>query len=58
MSGSATTNLTNAGVGATGSVDTTLPSFAVDIHSGGMAATDDFFIAGNGTDTIQVDIHE
>ena len=55
--GTATTNLTNAGVGATGSIDTTLPSFAVDCH-GGAASADNFFIAGNASDTIQVDLHE
>lgn len=55
--GTATTALTNTGTASTGMVDTTLPSFSVDIH-GGMAMSDNFFLAGNGSDVVQVDLHE
>lgn len=55
--GTATTNLTNAGVGATGSVDTDLRGAGFDLHEG-YAFADNFFIAGNGSDTIYVDLHE
>lgn len=57
FNGAATTNLTNAGVGATGALDDDLRGAGWDLHDG-QAFTDYFFIAGNGSDTILVDIHE
>lgn len=57
VNGQATTNLTNAGVGATGSVDSDLRGAGWDLHDG-QAFTDYFFVAGNGSDVIYVDIHE
>lgn len=56
--GTPTTNLTSAGVGATGYVG---PGEGAgwDLHGGGMAYTSNFFLCGSvASSTVYVDIHE
>lgn len=58
VSGAATTALTNTGTASSGNIDATVPIYTINLQSPGMAFTDHYFVAGNGTETLQVDIHE